>query len=820
VDLAVGKRLGPYEILADLGQGGMGEVYRARDSRLGRDVAIKVVSTEAATNPENLRRFEREARALASVSHPHIVAVFDVGEEGGVRYIVTELVEGRTLREVLSAGPLAQNQAARLGAEIAAALAAAHERGVLHRDIKPENIIVDERGAARVLDFGLAGRRDNPFGAAAEAEATASFASELGVVAGTVAYMSPEQARGEKLDPRSDIFSLGVVLYEALTGERPFRGGSAIETLSGILKEDPDFAPRGKPLPEPLERILRRCLEKRTEDRYHSAADLAHDLRASAFSREPGKTVKSLRPPVTSGKRLAVLLLVAAAAGLAIVLLPRLRQAGASDRTLAVLPFRVIGVESTPHLGLGLADSVIGRLASLRRLTVRPTSAISRYESAPADAIAAGKQLGVEVVLEGTLQKLEGATQASLQLTDVSKGAILWSDRIDLPEGRLFEIQDAIARGVVERLRLQLDPNERQRMGQAQAVPDDVLESYFAVRARLSESLRMSVADRKETIERLDRILDRVPDFARALGARAYARASFNFQAPTPGGPEAVLSDARRALELDPELAEPRLARALLSWSAQGGWKVVDAIQDLRAVNERSPGLELGYLDLSRILHHYGWLAEARQTVEAARRLNPTSAEGQRLTGTILWYAGDYRDALAEFRRIPPEMLRRSSVGGRYQIFQIRSQLGEDPRALMAEAEAWIAEGPTDSPLPYALLALERARSGRLDISDLERRIASADPQIGHFHHVDHILAEAYAQMGNAERSVSHLRQAATSGLASVALFDSDPLLAPIRGSAQYIVLRRDVSRRVEAYRLQVQGLLAKPGASAPEPAA
>jgi TolB-like protein len=505
-----------------------------------------------------------------------------------------------------------------------------------------------------------------------------------------------------------------------------------------------------------------------------------------------------------------MLLLAVAAAGAAALFVAKSRPAAqAAPRTLAVLPFRVVGVEPAPHLGLGLADSVIGRLASLRELTVRPTSAISRYESAPADAIAAGKQLGVEAVLEGTLQKLEGATQASVQLTDVSRGAILWSDRIDLPEGRLFEIQDAIARGVVERLRLELDPAERGRIGRAQEVPDDVVEAYFAVRAQLSEYVRMSGAERQGTIRQLDRILERVPDYARALGARAYARATSNFQTPTPDGPERVLADAQRALELDPELPEPRIARASLYWSSQGGWRVVDAVRELKAVIERNPGLELAYLDLGRILHHYGWMEESRRMIASAQRLNPTSAEGQRLVATILWYSGDLRGALADFRRIPREVLLRSAQAGRYQVLQLRSELGQDLAAVNAEAQAWVDEGPLESPLPLAVLALARVRNGQPEISDIEARIASSDPGIGHFHHVDHILAQAHAQKGEVERSVSLLRQAAATGLACAKLLDTDPLLAPIRGSGAYAALRQDVERQVENDRAKLGNLIA-----------
>ncbi|HEY6064620.1 MAG TPA: protein kinase [Thermoanaerobaculia bacterium] len=291
VTLGPGSRLGPYEIVSSVGAGGMGEVFRAKDTRLGRDVAIKILTAANAGDPDSVRRFEKEARAVASLSHPNVVPLFDVGEQGGVRFAVTEYVAGETLRARLKRGAMPAAEAADVAAQVAEGLSAAHEKGFVHRDIKPENIVLARPDFPRILDFGLAKRSAGIAGAAAvsDDEATQSaFLTEPGIIAGTVGYMSPEQVRGEPVDGRSDIFSLGVVLWEMVTGSRPFSGESPVETLSAILREQPPPDPVFADLPPEFERVLRRSLEKRPEDRYPSAAELARDLRRLASDPSAG----------------------------------------------------------------------------------------------------------------------------------------------------------------------------------------------------------------------------------------------------------------------------------------------------------------------------------------------------------------------------------------------------------------------------------------------------------------------------------------------------------------------------------------------------
>jgi TolB-like protein len=804
------SRLGPYEIVAPLGAGGMGEVYRARDTRLNREVAVKILAAGLAGDPESVRRFDKEAKAVASLSHPNVVTLLDVGEQDGVRYAVAELVAGETLRSRLAAGLLRPREAAEIAAQVAEGLAAAHEKGVVHRDIKPDNVVITPSGLARILDFGLAKRSEAAFGTpASEDEAThTAMLTEPGVIAGTVGYMSPEQVSGESVDGRSDIFSLGVVLWEMLTGQRPFRGGSQVETLNAILKEDPPQDPILARLPPELERVVRRCLEKRREDRYHSAADLGHDLKGSVSS----PTLSAVRPAAAPAPArrmraawgIGALAVAAALVAVFLTLRTRPERPPGLPRTLAVLPFRAIGAETAgEHFGLGLADALIGRLAAVRELTVRPTSAIARYEAAPASAEEVGRALGVDAVLEGTYQKLEGMTRVSVQMTDVGRGALLWSDRIELPEGQLFELQDQISNRIFEKLQVGLAPAEKRLLGSSQPVPDSAMEQYISARALLREVANATPQRRVEIVAVFDRIVSDQPDFARAIGARAYARAWLGFVVPTRENHDAALADAERALSLDPALAEPRVARAAVAWSSLGGWDVVTAVGELSDAIARAPNLEIAHLDLGRIYYHYGWGEEARREIAEALRLHPFG-EAQRMAASAnAWLEGPAR-GLEELQRLSPEMQR--SWATRWQLLWARAVV-EDPARLLPDAEALVREAPPSEAAFAAVLAIIQARAGR-PTEDLERRIAGVDRRVGHFHHVLHFLADVRAIQGDAAGAVEFLTEASKSGFPCAPCFEKDPLLDPIRRSPEYARLEAELARRDSDYRAALKEIL------------
>src|SRR5262249_51711037 len=344
--LLAGTRLGPYEILARLGAGGMGEVYRARDPRLNREVAIKVLPERLASDPQALRRFESEAKAVAALSHPNILAIFDVGADQGISYAVTELLEGATVRTHVGRAALPWRKAVEVGIAIAEGLAAAHSKGIVHRDLKPENIFLTEDGRVKILDFGLA----RSSGTSAAEKAQAETVTEAGVVLGTVGYMSPEQIRGMPAEARSDIFSLGCVLYEMVAARRAFSRETSAQTLAAILEAQP--APTGKQVPASLENVIAQCLEKNPQQRFHSAHDLAFDLRATLGGSEPAKPIRARWIAAC----VATLALVGAAYWFA-------GRAKPID-SLAVMPFVNVGGDpNTEYLSDGITENLINNLS-------------------------------------------------------------------------------------------------------------------------------------------------------------------------------------------------------------------------------------------------------------------------------------------------------------------------------------------------------------------------------------------------------------------------------------------------------------------------
>src|SRR5882672_587499 len=453
--LTSGTRIGTYLISGPLGAGGMGEVYRARDTRLGREVAIKVLPAGVASNPDRLARFEREARTIAGLNHPNIVTLFSVEDEGGIRFLTMELVEGQSLDRVVKPGGLPLTRVLELSIPLANALVAAHERGVIHRDLKPANVMVTHDDWVKVLDFGLAkvaaGEGSSPE-ATVGATAGAPLSGE-GQVLGTVPYMAPEQIRGETVDARSDLFALGVILYELATGRRPFTGTSSADVSSSILRDVPVPVLSVRPdLPRDLNRIITRCLEKSPRDRFQTARDVMNELRYVQREIESGAIapVSPLSPAPLS----PVPASPAPSSGWGYGSAP----GGAHEvPSIAVLPFvnRSRG-EEDEYFSDGLADELLNVLTKVRGLRVAARASSFQFKGKNEDVAVIGEKLNAATLLDGSVRKSGNRVRISVQLVKAADRVQLWSETYDRSLDDIFAVQDDIAQCVVKELRATL----------------------------------------------------------------------------------------------------------------------------------------------------------------------------------------------------------------------------------------------------------------------------------------------------------------------------------------------------------------------------
>jgi TolB-like protein len=606
--LQAGARLGPYEILSPIGVGGMGEIYRAKDTKLGRDVAIKVLPEEVAQDAERLSRFEREARSLAALNHPGIVTIFSVEQSGQTRFLTMELVEGDGLDRLLAPGSLSLARFFEIAVPLADALSAAHERGIVHRDLKPANVMVTPEGRVKVLDFGLA-KRDAPGLDPNSTDLPTASRLELtgeGRIFGTVSYMSPEQARGEKVDVRSDVFSLGVVLYQMLAGERPFQGESAVDVITAILRDrPPPVTDVRADLPPHLGRILRRCLEKNPRDRYQTSRDVFNelrDLRTETSAPSPARRAMATAPASAHSGQ------VRAEEGF----------------WIAVLPFRHGGGAELAALADGMSEEIVTGLSRFSYLRVISRSSTRRYSEGAADVRAVGRELGARYVMEGSLRQAGSVLRVSVQLVDTVSGANLWAEtynRSYQPEA-IFDLQDDIVRRIVSTVADTYGVLPHSMSETLRGRHPDELTPYEAVIRGLAQLIRVSADEHASVRAGLERAVQEAPGNADCwallsnMCREEYAH-GFN---PKPDPLGRALTAARRAVEIAPSnhLGHHALATALFLRREFSAFR--NAAERAIALNPMD-GFTMAYLG-SLIAYSGDWergCAMAKQ----AREMNP-----------------------------------------------------------------------------------------------------------------------------------------------------------------------------------------------------
>lgn len=689
--LEAGKKLGRYEIRSKIGAGGMGDVYLAQDTELDRTVALKILPDDVAEDEQRLQRFIQEARAVSALNHPYILTIHEIGSSENIRFIVTEFIEGETLRRRIKAG-LNLIDILDIAIQVGSALAAAHAAGIIHRDIKPANIMVRRDGYIKLLDFGVAKLMVSSSSASdGEAETLAMINTGAGAVIGTTKYMSPEQAKGIGVDLRTDLWSLGAVLYEMITRSEPFVGETPTETISLILqREPPPLDSYVDQAPAELQRIVTKALTKKREDRYQTAEELVADLRnlkrkleASAemsgtvheLSRTSAGIGSQVGPLTVTGeapatvsaspapssaeyivtgikqhKRVAVVTSLVVFFGLVgLVLLQRSRNSGAAIQSIAVLPFENQNQDpETEYLSDGVTESIINSLAQLPNVKVIARSSVFRYKGQKIDPLKAGQELGVQAVLTGRLVQRGDSLTISTELLDVRENKQLWGEQYNEKVADILSMQRAIAGQISSHLRLKLSGTDQNRVTRSHTQNTDAYQLYlkgrFLWNKRTSESLEKSV-------EYFDQAIQKDPTYALAYAGLAdswYSRGWYRYVEPK-NAYEKARAAANRALELDPRLAEGHAILAAIKTVYDWDWQ--GAEREFKLAIELNPSYATAHQRYSLFLPALGRFDEAIAEARKARDVDPLALPVNENLGDILYLARRYDEAIEQLRK-------------------------------------------------------------------------------------------------------------------------------------------------------------------------
>ena len=710
--LASGVRLGPYEVVALLGAGGMAEVYRARDTRLGREVAIKVVSEALGADRAFVERFEREARLVGSVTHPNVVALHDVGVHDGKPYFVTELLQGETLRTRMGKGPVPLQTALAWASQMAEGLAAAHERGIVHRDLKPENVLVSRDGHVKLLDFGIAkviaaaahepetAAESGPHDLLQHTAPSMSGNTATGLVIGTPGYMSPEQLRGEPVDARSDLFSLGAVLHELLSGGRAFPGASAVESSYAILHNEPEPLPAT--VPSSVAQVVRRCLEKDAGRRFQSARDLAFHLEAL---RAPttGSTA-SAAAPASSWRRpswvpaAAVLGLLAVGAGVWFVVgrAPSVGQrAGLGAATsrvaegtpsIAVLPFvNLSSDKEQEYFSDGITEELLDALARVKGLKVAGRTSSFQFKGKNQDLRTIAETLGVANIVEGSVRKSGNRVRITAQLIKAADGFHLWSHTFEGDLTNVFDLQEKIARSITDELNIVLQGDQRSRLVPVATNNPEAYALYLQATAIFNRRDGERFSD---AIAQLEQAVQLDPGYARAwsrLGALWAIMPNYqrsDFESPMRSAEQA----ARRAIELDPTLAEPHAVLGLL-FASRRQYEAAQAALD-RALQLDPDDVTANFWSAA-LLMNLGYVRASARALDRVLTLDPLY--GNALNWRALAALDEGDDALAERLALRARDAGLSFVGVVLSYFAEMHGRPEEAAGRLAEGLAVVA---------------------------------------------------------------------------------------------------------------------------------
>ena len=743
-----GMRLGRYEVGAPIGAGGMGEVFSGVDTRLGRQVAIKVLPEHVAQSADVRQRFEREAKLLASLSHPNILSIHDFGDEQGITFAVMELLQGETLRQRLRRGSMPVATALEHALGVARGLAAAHAKNVVHRDLKPENVFLPGSGSVKILDFGIARLTESVASQASTAVTTEAFVTQPGSILGTMGYMSPEQLRGHATGPASDVFSFGLMLYEMLTGRAPFSIGSPVDAISAVLNHE---AP---PLPSALEfvsPIVRICLEKRPERRYRSAQDLVTALEAVTLARSDA--------PVTSDAAPSVV-----------------RQT--ATRSIAVLPFADLSPSKTlDYLCEGIAEEILLALTKVEGLRVVARSSAFRFKGAAEDLRDVGRALGVDSILEGSVRVAGSHLRVATQLVDAGDGCQMWAERFDRGLDDVFAVQDEIAGAVATTLRVRLQSASGRAVLTPRSQNPEAYRLYLLGRHHWH---RRTETDLHRSVEYFTASIALEPAYELAYEGLAEAAVTLGIYGALPPNEAMPMakSNAERALAMGPP--RPGALATLGCVSALYDWSWVDAERQFRQAIDSMPGTSSARAWYAmNLLVPRGRFVEAVDELRRALEVDPLSLAIAIGLGVSAYYAHEYDEAADALARAL--QLDAGFAMAHYFLGLTFTELGRYDEALHEmERAAGSSEG---SPEMTAAAGYAFARSGNLE--GARQRLGELTARANTRYVSPGLIAQVHAGLGESDAAIACLEQAMTARAADLAWLGVRPIFDGLRSDSR-----------------------------------
>ncbi|MBN2409934.1 MAG: protein kinase [Candidatus Aminicenantes bacterium] len=780
-----GTFAGRYQVTEELGKGGMGRVYKAFDTEIGEHVALKVLKPEIAADESIVERFRNELKLARRISHRNICRMFDIGRTQDTTYIAMEFVSGEDLKTLLRrVGQLPVRRTVSVSLQVCEGLAEAHRLGVVHRDLKPQNIMIDRDGNARIMDFGIA------------RSLKGKGVTEAGVVLGTPDYMSPEQLEGKEADQRSDIYALGAVLYEMVTGEPPFEGDTPLVVAAKHKTENPRDPREINPqVPEGLSRLILRCLEKDKEARYQSAEELIAGLAAieRALLKTPGTTAAVTKAYPTGLKKRRPLIVatvsILALAAVGYLLVERrgrgqraetsgVASTSAYTSSLAVLPFEDLSPQQDQAiLAVGITDDLITKLSSIGQLKVISRQSVMRYRGESKDIREIGRELGVENILEGSIQREKDNIRVNVKLTRVADRSNLWGETFDRKVESIFSVQDEISRAVVNALRIELVAGQDYMLVKRYTQDPDAYNSYLQGRVEWN---KRTGAGLRRSIELYREAIVRDPDFALAYAAIADAYSflgRMGFAPPTDVFPQAKEA-AEKALEIDDALAEGYVAAAFIKYNYDWNW--MDAEIDFNWAIGLNPNYATAYQYYGSLLATVGRFDEAMTKFEKAQELDPNSLPIRASVASLHYYTRRHDEAIKIWREI-----KKIDGGVPWAPFNLGLaylEKGELKKALREfEAAAGLSGGDNYGTLGKALVY---AASGRRDKAEAELQTLLDRSKSSYVPHYS--LAVISAALGDKEKAFEYLAMSYAAKDAEELYLKVDPLLDPLRDDPRF----------------------------------